>query len=71
MCCLQEVKCRGQGSVMLGLEGRRCKLWWFGKGDGVGGVGVIVMEELCKNVVQVRKVSDAVIAVVLVLKSMC
>ena len=27
---------------MLGMEGRRYKLWWCGKGDGVGGVRVMV-----------------------------
>ena len=43
---------------MLGMKGRRYKLWWSGKGDGVGVVGVMVMEELCERVVEVRGVSD-------------
>ena len=43
---------------MLGIEGRKYKLWWFGKGDGVGGAGVMVMEELCEKVVEVRRVND-------------
>ena len=42
MCCLQEVKWRGLGARMLGIEGRRHRLWWSGKGDGVGGVEVMV-----------------------------
>ena len=42
---------------MLGMKGRRCRLWWSGKGDGVGGVGLMV-KELCKKVVEVRRVSD-------------
>ena len=46
MCCLQEVRWRGQGARMLGMKGRRYKLWWTGKGDGIGGVGVMV-KELC------------------------
>ena len=33
---------------MLGVE-RMILLWLSGKGDGVGGVGVIVEEELCKK----------------------
>ena len=41
--CLQEVRWRRCGARMLGTDGRRYKLWWYGKGDGVGGVGV--MEE--------------------------
>ena len=42
---------------MQGMKGRRYKLWWFGKG-GVGGVGVMVKEELCEKVAEVRWVSD-------------
>ena len=29
-------------------EGYIYKLWWCGKGDGVGGVGVMVKKELCE-----------------------
>ena len=43
---------------MLGMEGRIYKLWWSGKGDEVGGVGVMVKEELYEMVVEVRRVSD-------------
>ena len=39
MCCLQEVRWRGQGARMLGMKVRRYKLWWSGKVDGLGGVG--------------------------------
>ena len=41
---------------MLGMKGRRYKLWWSGKYDGIGGVGV--MEELCQKVVAIRGVND-------------
>ena len=30
------------------MKGRRYKLWWSRKGDGVGGVGVKAKEELCE-----------------------
>ena len=36
---------------MLGMKGRRYKQCWSVKGDGVGGVGAMVKEELCENVV--------------------
>ena len=49
VCCLLEVRWRGQGARM---KGRRYKLWWSGKGDGVGGVRVMVKEELCEKVVE-------------------
>ena len=31
---------------MLEMKGKRYKLWWFGKGNGVAGVGDMVMEKL-------------------------
>ena len=54
---------RGQGARMLGMKGSRYKLWWSGKGDGVGGVGIKV-EELCEKVVEIIMVSDRVMTVV-------
>ena len=66
ICCLQEVRWRGQCARMLGMKGRSCRLWWSGKGDGVGGVGVIVKEKLCENALEVRGVSDRMMTVVAV-----
>ena len=43
---------------MLGIKGRRYKLWWSGKG-GVGGVGGIVKEEQCEKVVEVKRLNDS------------
>ena len=34
---------------MKGMKGRRYKLRWSGKGDGVGGVGVMVKEEMSEK----------------------
>ena len=66
VCYLQEVRWREQGSRMLGMKGRIYKLWWSGKEDGVNGVGVLVKEELCEMVVEVRKVSDRVMTFVVI-----
>ena len=66
VCCLQGVRWRGQGSRMVGMDERRYKLLLYGKGDGVGGVGVMVKEELCEEVVKIRRVSVGVMAVMLV-----
>ena len=49
VCCLQEVRWRGQGARFLGVKGRRYKLWWSGNSDGTGGVGVLVKEELLEE----------------------
>ena len=56
VCCLQEVRWRGQGARM---NGTIYKLWWSGKADGVGDLGVMVKEELCEKVIEVRRVSDS------------
>ena len=45
-------------------------LLWCRKGDGVGGVSFVMKEELCEKMVEVRKVSEIVTAVVLVFKRM-
>ena len=50
MCCLQDVRLRGQHVRMLGIKRRRYKLWGSGKGDGVSVVGSM---ELCERVVEV------------------
>ena len=68
VCCVQEVRWRGQGARMIGVEGRRYKLWWSGNCDGFGGVGVLVKEELCEKVVEVRRKSDRVMSMVIVFK---
>ena len=66
VCCLQEVRWRGQGARFMGVKGRRYKLWWSGNEDGTGGVGVLVKEELCEKVVFVGRRSDRVMAIVLI-----
>ena len=48
------------------MKERRYKLWWSGKGDGVGGVGAIAKEELRVKVVEVKRVSDRVMTLVVV-----
>ena len=52
------------GSLLLWMKGRRYKLWCSGKGDGVGSVGVVVKEELCEKVVELRRASERVTTVV-------
>ena len=64
MCCLSEVRWREQGAKMLVIKGGGYKLWWSGKLDGVGGVGVMVKEELYEEVVEVGRISVRVMIVV-------
>ena len=37
---------------------------WFGNSSGIGGVGILVKEELCEKVIDVRRKSDRVLKVV-------
>ena len=68
VCCLQEVRWRGQEARFVGVKGRRYKLWWSGNDVGTGGVGMMVKEELCEKVIEVRRRSDRVMAVLLTLE---
>ena len=68
VCCLQKVRWRGEGACFIGVKGRRYKLWWYGNDDKTGGVGILVKEELCENVVEIRKRCDRVMAIGLALK---
>ena len=58
MCCLQEVRWRGQGALFVDIRSRRYELWWSGNRNGIGGVEILVKGELCKKVVEVRRKSD-------------
>ena len=59
------------GCLDTEMKERKCKLWWSGKGDGVGGVGVMVKDELCLRVIEVRGLSDRVMTAVVVFNGMC
>ena len=65
MCCPQEVRWREQGARFVGCRGMRYKLWWSGNNDGIGGVGILVKEELSEKVVEVRRKYNRVMAIVL------
>ena len=65
MCCLQEVRWRGPGARFVGCRGWRYKLWWSGSNHRIEGVGIFVKEELFEKVLEVRRKSDSVMAMVL------
>ena len=48
VCCLQKARWRAQCSRMLGMVGRRFRLWWSGRvGDKVMAV-VLVLENILR-----------------------
>ena len=44
VCCLQEVTWRGEGARFISVKGRRYNLWWCGKDDKTGCVGISVKD---------------------------
>ena len=67
VCCIQEVRWKGQGARFVGTSGRRYKLWWSGDDIRFVGVGILVKEEISGNVLEIRRKSDRVMAIVLTL----
>ena len=65
VCCLQDVRWRGEGARFIDVKGKTHKLWWCGIDDKTGGVGILV-KELCENMVEVRRRCDRVMAIGLV-----
>ena len=66
ICCIQEMRWKGMGSKFVRSSGKRFKLWWSGNEDKIGGVGVLVREDLCMNVVEINRISDRVMVVVII-----
>ena len=67
VCCIQEVRWKGQGARFVGTLGRKYKLWWSGNDAGFGKVGILVKKKISGNVVEVRRKSDSVMVSVLTL----
>ena len=67
VCCMQEVRWKGQGARFVGTSGRRSKLWWSGNDAGSGGFGILAKKEISGNVVEVRRKRDNVMTIVLTL----
>ena len=67
VCCIQEVRWKGQETRFVGTLVRRYKLWWSENDAGFGGFGFLVKEEISGNVVEVRRKNDKVMAIVLTL----
>ena len=66
MCCIQEVRWRGRGARLIGVQGRRYKLWWSGNKEGCSGLGVLAKEKLYDKVAEVRRVSVRVMSLAIV-----
>jgi hypothetical protein len=63
-CCLQETRWKGGCARTIGEDGARYKFFWNGCDEkGVSGVGVLVAERWIESVLEVRRVSERLIVV--------
>ena len=49
MCCMQEVRWKGQGARFVGTLTKKYKLWWSGNDAEFEGVGILVKEEILET----------------------
>ena len=50
LCCLQEVRWRGASACMTVGKDSRYKVFWIGKENGNGGIGILLAEEWVEKV---------------------
>ena len=63
--CLQETKWKGSKARNIGGE---CKLFYNGADGTKNGIGIVVMEQLVESVLEVKRVSDRLMAINLEVK---
>ena len=59
--CLQEVRYKGAGASLFEVMEGQHKIFYNGRFDGAGGVGVIVSGDMAKNVIEVQRVGEQII----------
>ena len=65
--CIQETRWRGSGCTFFGAQGKRFKLFWMGAKDTSHGVGMFVAEKWVDSVVKVKRHSERVLILKMVL----
>ena len=63
LCCVQETRYRGGHCLIITCKDSRYKLFWSGNSKGTAGVGVFVAEKWIEKVFEVKRVSDRIILV--------
>ena len=61
LCCVQETRYRGGHCRIITGKDSRYKLFWSGNSKGTAGVGVFVAEKWIEKVFKVKRVSDRII----------
>jgi len=65
--CVQETRWRGSGCRFFGAIGKRYKLFWMGSKAKTNGVGIFVAEIWVNSVVSVKRHSERVLVLKMVL----
>jgi hypothetical protein len=63
ICCVQESRWKGEGARTIGPDQARYKFFWKGRQEGLGGVGILIAEEMADEVIEVKRLSDRVMYV--------
>jgi len=67
ICCVQETQYKGEGCTVFGEGEEGYKFLWMGEKDKRGGVGILIREELEKEIVEVKRISTRIIEIKLIL----
>ena len=67
ICCVQEVRYRGAGTVSIGSNQDKYKLWWSGNNNRQSGVGLMIQEAMVENVIEIERTNDRIMKAKLVL----
>ena len=67
ICCVQEVRYRGNSTTTLGEGSEKYKFWYSSNSSGINGVGILARKELADNVIGVKRISDRIMSIKLVL----
>mgnify|MGYP007071599789 CR=1 FL=1 len=67
VCCVQETRWKGGSTRMVSGKSGRYKFLWQGCPEGIHGVGVLVSEEFVDKIVEVKRMSERLMMVKLVI----
>ena len=70
LCCVQEVRWRGASARHITGKNSRYKFFWFGNNQGTSGVGVLLAEKWVDKVYDIKRVSDRIMLIKLLVESM-
>ena len=67
ICCVQEVRWRGASTRLITGKDSVYKLYWVGNKEGTNGVGVFLAERWIESVYNIKRVSDRILLIKLIL----